>query len=53
MVSRTDKFAELKRQLDVVDTDIALVNEWLDEAQGMLQTSDKIGSMLVPYKICA
>ena len=33
--SRTDDFAELKRQLDVADADIALVNERLDEAQGM------------------
>ena len=33
--SRTDDFAELKRQLDVADVDIALVNERLDEAQGM------------------
>ena len=28
-------FAELKRQLDVADADIALVNKQLDEAQGM------------------
>ena len=32
---RTADFAELKRQLDVVDADIALVNKRLDEAQGM------------------
>ena len=37
MASRTDESAELKRQLDVADADIALVNKWLDEAQGMLQ----------------
>ena len=33
--SRTDEFAELKRQLDVADADIALVNKRLDEAQGI------------------
>ena len=35
VASRTDEFAELKRQLDVADADIVLVNERLDEAQGM------------------
>ena len=35
VASRTDEFADLKRQLDVPDADIALVNERLDEAQGM------------------
>ena len=35
MASRTDRFAELKRQLDVADADIALVNKRLDESQGM------------------
>ena len=35
VASRTDGFAELKRQLDVADADIALVNKRLDEAQGM------------------
>ena len=33
--SRTNEFAELKRQLDVADADIVLVNKRLDEAQGM------------------
>ena len=33
--SRTDKFAELKRQLDVAYADIVLVNKRLDEAHGM------------------
>ena len=33
--SRTGEFAELKRQLDVADADIVLVNKRLDEAQGM------------------
>ena len=34
VASRTDGFAELKRQLDVADADIALVNKRLDESQG-------------------
>ena len=34
MASRTDEFAELKRQLDAADADIELVNKRLDEAQG-------------------
>ena len=37
MARRTDESAELKRQLDVADADIALVNKRLDEAQGMFQ----------------
>ena len=32
---RSADFAELKRQLDVADADIVLVNKRLDEAQGM------------------
>ena len=32
---RTADFAELKRQLDVADADIVLVNKRLDEARGM------------------
>ena len=35
MASRTEQFAELKRQLDMADADIALVNKRLDESQGM------------------
>ena len=35
VASRTDEFAELKRQLDAADADIMLVNKRLDEAQGM------------------
>ena len=34
VASRTDGYAELKRQLDAADDDIVLVNERLDEAQG-------------------
>ena len=37
MASQTDESAELKRQLDVADADIALVNKRMDEAQGMFQ----------------
>ena len=32
---QTADFAELRRQLDVADADIALVNKRLDDAQGM------------------
>ena len=32
---RTAEFDGLRRQLDAEDADIALVNKWLDEAQGM------------------
>ena len=48
MASRTDEFAELKRQLDVADADIALVNERLDEAQGM----QFLGRHLVRGALC-
>ena len=34
VASRTDRIAELKRQLDVADADISLVNKRLDESQG-------------------
>ena len=33
--ARAAEFAKLKRQLDVADDDITLVNKRLDEAQGM------------------
>ena len=46
--SRTDDFAELKRQLDAADADIALVNERLDEAQGM----QFLGRHLVRGALC-
>ena len=35
VASRNDGVAELKRQLDVADADIALVNKRLDESRGM------------------
>ena len=34
VASRTDGVAELKRQLDVADADIAVVNKRLNESQG-------------------
>ena len=44
VASRTDESAKLKRQLDVADADIALVNKRLDEAQGMFQRHLVIGA---------
>ena len=44
VASQTDESAELKRQLDVADADIALVNKRLDEAQGMFQRHLVIGA---------
>ena len=35
VASRNDEFAELKRQLDVADANIVLLNKRLDEAHGM------------------
>ena len=35
VADQTAEFAALKRQLDVVEADITLVNKRLDEAQGM------------------
>jgi len=35
VASRTDGFADLKKQLDATDADISLVNKRLDESQGM------------------
>ena len=34
VANRTDRVGELKRQLDVADADITLVNKRLDESQG-------------------
>ena len=44
VASRTDESAELKRQLDVADADIALVNQQLDEAHGMFKRHPVIGA---------
>ena len=35
VAGRNVEFAELRRQLDVADADITLVNKRLDEAHGM------------------
>ena len=46
MASRTDGIAELKRQLDVADADISLVNKRLDESQGMwLLDADSVAAV--------
>ena len=54
MASRTDGFAELKRQLDVADADIALVNKRLDESQGMWLLRGHLvrEPKLAPYNMC-
>ena len=50
VASRTDESAELRRRLDLAYADIALVNKWLDEAQGMFQkTHSNRSLMLGPY----
>ena len=53
--SRTDGVAELMRQLDVADADIALVNKRLDESQGKLALCSHLLGELVPtsYNIYA
>ena len=48
MASRTDGVAELKRQLDVADADIALVNKRLDESQGRLFLHGHLVRELMP-----
>ena len=52
--ARAAEFAELKRQLDVADADITLVNQRLDEAQGMsFGRSVSINrSMMLEFIIC-
>ena len=51
---QTADFAELRRQLDVVDADITLVNKRLDEAQGMyIRWSANIKrSMMLVFIVC-
>ena len=53
--SRTDGVAELKRQLDVADADIALVNMRLDESQGKFFLRSHLVREPKPtsYNICA
>ena len=55
VASRTDGFAELKRQLDVADADISLVNRRLDESQGMwLLRSRAVRELTpIPYNLYA
>ena len=55
-IEPTDDFAELKRQLDVADADIALVNERLDDARGMQFLGRhlvRVSFMPVSYNVCA
>ena len=55
VASRTDGVAELKRQLDVADADIALVNKRLDESQGRVVLRGHLVRELkpTPYNMCA
>ena len=55
VASRTDGVAELKRQLDVADADIALVNKQLSESQGrwLLRGSLVRELMPIPYNLYA
>ena len=55
VASRTDGVAELKRQLDVADADIALVKKRLDESQGRLFLHGHLVRelKLTPYNMCA
>ena len=48
VASRTDGVAELKRQLDAADADIALVNKRLDESQGRLFLRGHLVRELMP-----
>ena len=52
---RTDGFAELKRQLDVADADISLINKRLDESQGMWLLHGRLVRELtpIPYNLYA
>ena len=55
VANRTDGFAELRRQLDVADADISLVNKRLDESQGRLFLRGHLVRelMLTPYNMYA
>ena len=48
VASRTDGVAELRRQLDIADADIALVNKRLDESQGRLFLRGHLVRELMP-----
>ena len=49
MASRTDGFAELRRQLDIADADISLVNKRLDESQGTWLLRGRLVRRLTPF----
>ena len=55
VASQTEGFAELKRQLDVADADIALVNKRLDESQGRFFLCGHLvrEPKPIPYNMCA
>ena len=55
VASRTDGVAELKRQLDVADANIALVNKRLDDSQGRWLLRGRLVRELmpVPYNLYA
>ena len=55
MASRTDGVAELKRQLDVADADISLVNKRLDESQGTWLLRGRLVREMapIPYNLYA
>ena len=55
MASRTDGFAELKKQLDAADADISLVNKRLDESQGTWLLRGRLVRELtpIPYNLYA
>ena len=55
VASRTDGFAELRRQLDFADVDISLVNKRLDESQGTWLLRGRLVRELtpVPYNLYA
>ena len=48
VASRTDGVAELKRQLDVADADITLVNKRLNESQGRWLLRGRLVRELMP-----
>ena len=55
VASRTDGFAELKKQLDAADVDISLVNKRLDDSQGRWLLSGRLVRELtpIPYNLYA
>ena len=55
VASRTDGVAELKKQLDVADADIAMVNKRLNKSQGrwLLRGHLVRELMPVPYNLYA